>query len=46
MKGEAPERGDCRPNLTINLDEHRLVSLSRAGAGAWSGAIPRFTAGH
>lgn len=32
VKGEAPERGelhDCWPNSTINLDEHRLVSLNR-----------------
>lgn len=32
MKGEAPEQGerhDCCPNLTINLDEHRLVPLNR-----------------
>jgi len=32
VKGEAPERGelhDCCPISTINLDEHRLLSLNR-----------------
>lgn len=29
VKGEVPERADRCPNLTINLDEHRLVSPNR-----------------